>query len=75
MSLPKFLYSKAENVPSAGEYIIHTRTPHCVGKIEMDGDKVRVIMHETWDEMHVLTQKGMCLEMKNWYYFKYIYHS
>jgi len=67
--LPKFLYSKSTNTVSAGEYIIHTMHPRCVGIIWKKDKQVRVYMHEKWEEMDAETEKKLCLDMKNWYYF------
>jgi len=71
MSLPKFLYSKADDVKSEGEYIIHTRKPRFVGKIVRQNDLIRVFPHERWDEIDTETEHELCLKMKNWFYFKY----
>ena len=72
MSLPLFLISKVEGTRSAGTYIIRTKPPRFVGRVEDVDGLIRVYVHEAWDEMSEAEMKEHCLEMKNHYYFKYV---
>lgn len=68
----KFLISFVRDVPSAGDYIVRTKPPRCVGQIHHEGDKVRVTMRDRWDEMDEATEEKVIKEMRDHYFFKYV---
>ena len=70
LKLPKYIHSNVPTGPSTGDYVIRTIPPRFVGKVVTEGDLVRVILHDAWEDISPADAQKYCLEMKNWYYFK-----
>lgn len=68
MSLPKFLFSETK----LGDKYISCTSPLAIGRIHVSDGMVRVYLVKYEEGLNADAQMKLCLDMKNWYYFKFL---